>query len=100
MTEIYHMALPTHALREVQVRLKSVINEGQFSLEAESVFCFYYPTHCSGVTEICNIATPAHVLQVLHVRLKAVSNKGHFTQEAETVFRLYRTAQYSGVTGI
>jgi hypothetical protein len=45
------MALPTHALRAVQVRLKSVGNEGYFSLEAEKVFRPYLPSDWSGVTE-------------------------------------------------
>jgi hypothetical protein len=45
------MVLPAHALQPVRVRLKSVSNEGHFTLEAETVFRPYLPYDCSGVTE-------------------------------------------------
>jgi hypothetical protein len=54
------MALAAHALRAVQVRLKSVNNEGHFTLEAEKVLCPYLASHCNGVNEICDIALAGH----------------------------------------
>jgi hypothetical protein len=53
------MALHTHALQLLQGWSKSVSNEGHFTLEAETVFSPYLPSHCSGVTEICHMAIPA-----------------------------------------
>jgi hypothetical protein len=80
------MAVPEHALRAVQVRLKSVSNEGHFIREVETVLHPYLPSHCSGVTEICHISLPDHALQTVHVRFIWVSNEGHFTVKAEIVF--------------
>jgi hypothetical protein len=71
----------------VQVSLKSVSNEGHFTVEAETVFRPYLLSNCSGVNEICNMALPAHVLRAVQVRLKSVSNERHFTLEAEKLFR-------------
>jgi hypothetical protein len=79
------MALPTHSLRAVQVRLKSVSNEGHFTLEAEIFFCPYLPSHCSGVSDIYHIKLPAHVLSRVQVTIKSVSNSEYFTLEAERV---------------
>jgi hypothetical protein len=36
------MVVPAHALNALQLRLKSVTNEGHFSLEAETVFRPYH----------------------------------------------------------
>jgi hypothetical protein len=72
------MALPAHALQAVQVRFKSVGNEGHFTLEAESFIHSYLPTNCSGVIGICLMALPTHALQAANVRVKSVSNEGHF----------------------
>jgi hypothetical protein len=69
----------------MQVKLKTVSNEGHFILEAETVFPPYLPSHCSGATEMCHVALPAHALQSVQVRLSLVSNEGHFTLEAKIV---------------
>jgi hypothetical protein len=61
-------------------------NEGHFTIEAETVFRPYHPTHWFGVTEKRHMELPAHALQAVQVRLIAVSNEGHFTLEAETFF--------------
>jgi hypothetical protein len=63
------MALPAHALRAVQVTLKSLGNERHFTLEARIFYRAYLPSHCSGVTEICLMALSAHALQAVQVRL-------------------------------
>jgi hypothetical protein len=81
------MALPTNALRAAEVMLKSVTNEGHFTLEAEAVSCPYLSSHCSGVTKKCHMALPAKALQTFQDRLKSVSNEGHFTTEAGTFIR-------------
>jgi hypothetical protein len=67
----------------VQVRLKSVSNEGHFTLEAETLLRSYLPLHCRGVTEIYHMALPAHALRAVQVTLKSVGNEGQFTLEAE-----------------
>jgi hypothetical protein len=67
MTEIFHMAFPAHALKQLSVRLASVSNDWHFTLEAETVFRPYFPSHCSGVTEMCHMALPAHALQAVQV---------------------------------
>jgi hypothetical protein len=92
------MALPAHALRAVQVVLKSVGNEVCFTLEAETVFRPYLPSHCSCLNEISHMAPLAHALRAVQVRLKSDSNEGHFTLEAEKVFRPYLATHGSGVT--
>jgi hypothetical protein len=46
------MALPARDLRAVRVRLKSVSNEGLFTLEAETVFRLHLHAHCSRVTNM------------------------------------------------
>jgi hypothetical protein len=56
VTKICHMALLAYSLRSVEFRLKSVSNEVGFTLEAETVFRPYLPSHCCGVTEICHNA--------------------------------------------
>jgi hypothetical protein len=86
VTEICHVALPTYSLCAVEVRLKSVSNEGHINLGAESLFRPYLPSHCSGVTEICNVALTAPALQAVRVRLKSVNIEGHFPLDAETFF--------------
>jgi hypothetical protein len=50
------MEVTPHALQAVQVRLKSVNNEGHFTLEAETVFRMYLLTNCCGFTQISHIA--------------------------------------------
>jgi hypothetical protein len=82
VTEICHVALPAHALRAVEVRLKSVSNEGHFTLAVGTIFLPYLPSHCCGVKEICHVAVPAHALRAVQVRMKLVSNGGYFTLEA------------------
>jgi hypothetical protein len=52
VTEIYHVELRVYVLRAVQVRLKSVNNEGHFTLQVETAFRPDIPSLCSGVTEI------------------------------------------------
>jgi hypothetical protein len=47
---IGHIALLAHAFCSVQVRLKSVGNEGHFTLEAETLFRPHLPYDSSGVT--------------------------------------------------
>jgi hypothetical protein len=84
----------------VQVRSKSVSNEGRLTLEAQKVIRPCIPLHCSGVTETLHMAPPAHVLHAVQVRKKSVGNEGHFTLEAERVFRLYLPLQCNGVTEI
>jgi hypothetical protein len=71
------MTLSANALQAVHVRLISVSNEGHFTLEAETVFRPYLPSHWSGVTKICHMALPAHALLTVQVRLMSVSNEGH-----------------------
>jgi hypothetical protein len=92
------MAVPAHALPAVQVRLKSVRNEGPFTLEAETVFRPYLPSYCSGVTQVYNMELPTHALLALQVRLITESNKGHFILEAQTVFHPYIPSHCSAVT--
>jgi hypothetical protein len=87
VTEIAHVALPTHALDAVQVRLKSFSNEGHFTLAAEKVLRPYLPSHCSGVTEIYHMALAANSLHAGQVTLMSVSFEGHFILASETVFR-------------
>jgi hypothetical protein len=69
VTERCYMALLARALRTVQVRTKSLSNEGHFTLEAETVSRSYIPSHCSGGTEICHMALPAHALRAVKVKL-------------------------------
>jgi hypothetical protein len=45
------MVFNAHALKAVQVRLKSVCKEGHFTLDVETGFRSYLPLHCIGVTE-------------------------------------------------
>jgi hypothetical protein len=45
------VVLSAHALQAVEVSLKFVSNEGQFTLEDETVLRPYLPSNCSGVTE-------------------------------------------------
>jgi hypothetical protein len=97
VTEICHMAITAHALQAVQVRLKSVSNEGHFTFEAETVIRPYHPSHCCGVTEIYHMTLPAHALCAVQDMLKSVSDEGHFTLEAETVFRPYLLSHFGGV---
>jgi hypothetical protein len=98
VTEICHVALPAHALRTLQVRVKSVRNKGHFTLDAETVVFPSVPSHCSGVIEIWHMALPVHALHAVQVRLMSVSNEGYFTLAAETVFRPNLTSHCSGGT--
>jgi hypothetical protein len=63
------MALSAHALRPVQITLKSVSNEGHFTLEAETDFSPYLFSHCSGMTEIWEMALSAQALEAVPVSL-------------------------------
>jgi hypothetical protein len=94
------MASTAHALQEVQVRLKSVGNEGQFTHKAETLFRPCLPSHCSGVTEIYNMPVTAHALRVVQSRVISVGNEGYFTLEDERVSRPYLPSHCSGVTEI
>jgi hypothetical protein len=69
--------------------LKSIRNEGQFTLEAERVLRPSQPSHCKVLTGTAYRALPAYVLHAVQVWLKSDINKGHFTLEAEKVFRPY-----------
>jgi hypothetical protein len=71
----------------VQVKLKSVSNEGHFTLDAETVFLPYLPSLCSGVTEICDMALYTHALLAVQITVKSDSNEVNFTVEAEEIFR-------------
>jgi hypothetical protein len=84
VTEKYHVALPAHGLHAVQFRLKSVSNEGHFTLETETVFLPYPSSHCIGMTEISHVALPDHAPKAMQVWSTSFSNEGHFTREAET----------------
>jgi hypothetical protein len=94
------MALPAHALEVVEVRLKSVNNEGHFTLQVETVFRPHLLSPCSGATEVCDMALHARALRAVQVRLKSVSNEGRFSLEAETVFPPYLPSQCSALTEI
>jgi hypothetical protein len=56
------MLVPARALQAVQDMLKSVDNEGQFTLEAKTIFSPHLAFHCSWVTETSNIALRTHAL--------------------------------------
>jgi hypothetical protein len=56
VSDMYQIDLPAHALRPVHVTLKSVSNEGNFTLEVETLFPQCLTSHCSGVLEICQVA--------------------------------------------
>jgi hypothetical protein len=94
------MALPAHALREGQGRLKSKSNGGHFTIEDEKLFRPYLPSHCSGVTEICHLELPALALRAVNLMLKSVSNVGHFTLETLRVFSPYLVSHWTGITKI
>jgi hypothetical protein len=55
------MALPVHALGAVQAKLKSVSNEGQFTIDATTLSRPYFTLHCIRVTEIHHKTLPAHL---------------------------------------
>jgi hypothetical protein len=74
-------------LRAVEVGLKSVSNEGYFTLEAERVSRPCHPLHWSGVIERCHMALPEHALRAVQCRLKSVSNEGQFTLDSESFLR-------------
>jgi hypothetical protein len=77
VTNICYIALRAHALQSVQVRFKSVTNEGRLTHEAKIVIRLDLPSHFYGVTEICNEALTAHASRPEQVRLKSSSNEGH-----------------------
>jgi hypothetical protein len=79
------MVVSAHAQQAVQVRVKTVSNEGHFTIEAETVFRSYVPSHSSEVTEVSNKALPTCALRAMQVRLRSISNEGRFTIEAETI---------------
>jgi hypothetical protein len=53
----------------VQNGVKSVINEGHVSLDAEIVLRPYLFWHWSSVTEVCNIVLRVHALRPVEVGL-------------------------------
>jgi hypothetical protein len=83
------MVLALHALNKVHVRLKSISNEGDFTLEVETVLRLYCPQDCSGVTELYNMVLRVQALQTVEVKLKTVSKERHFTLEVGTVISPY-----------
>jgi hypothetical protein len=72
----WHMALPAHAVRAVQVGRKSFRNEGHFTHAAETLFRPYLPSHCIWVTELWHMALPENASRAVRVILKSVSKKG------------------------
>jgi hypothetical protein len=78
------------ALQAVQVWLKSVSAEGNFTREAETAFCPYFASHCSGLIQTSCVAATAHWLQEVQVGLKPVINEGHFIREVENFSSLSR----------
>jgi hypothetical protein len=69
------------------VRLKSVSNEGHFTLVAATVFLPYPIWYCRGVTEIYQVTFLVHGYCAVQARLKSVKYVGHFTFEARTLSR-------------
>jgi hypothetical protein len=67
VTQTSNTSLYLHAPLLLLVWSKSVSNEGQFTLEAETVFRRYVASHFSWVTETANIALPPHVAQTMQV---------------------------------
>jgi hypothetical protein len=57
-----HMAPPANALQAEYVSLKSVSNEGHFTLEAETVFRPYVASRFGEVIKNLHLALPAHPL--------------------------------------
>jgi hypothetical protein len=51
------------APQALQIMLKSVSNEGHFTIEAEKVFPPYLASQWSWVKEICNVALAAQALK-------------------------------------
>jgi hypothetical protein len=93
------MVLPAHVLQAMQVRMKSINQEGHFTLEAERLSRPYIPQDFSEVTEKYHMVLPAYALQELRVRLKSVSNEGYFILEVETVIRPMSPRIAVGSTG-
>jgi hypothetical protein len=77
VTETSHLAPTVHSLQAVQVWSKSVINEGNFTLEAETVFPLCLASHCSGLTDTAYHPLLARGLQAVQVWSKSVSNEGY-----------------------
>jgi hypothetical protein len=71
-----NVELHTHALYAVKVWLKSVGNEGYFTLEAETVFRHYLAFHWSGMNKTSNIGLSA--LSAVEVSLKSVGKELYF----------------------
>jgi hypothetical protein len=82
------VTLPAHALLAVHVRLKSVSNEGHLTLDAETVFRPYLPSHSSVVNEICHVVFSAHASHAGQVSSKSDGKEGDFIHEAEIFFVL------------
>jgi hypothetical protein len=91
------LTLPAHALQAEQVRLKSVGNEGHFTLEHETVFRRISPTIAVGLQSFHKVLA-AHMLKAMQRRMNTVGNESHFTLEIETLFRPYLPYDCSGVT--
>jgi hypothetical protein len=83
----------------VEFTLKSVSNDGHFTLGAEAVVSPYLPSHRRGVNEILHMELRAHALPAVEVRLKWIRIEGHFILEALT-FSSYRSLYLCGVTEI
>jgi hypothetical protein len=66
------MVHPAHVLQALQLRLKSVCNEGHLILEAETVFRPYLHWDYSRVTEYYHVVLPALALQAVQIALKSV----------------------------
>jgi hypothetical protein len=72
----------------VHVWLKSISNEGYFTVEAEIVLRVYVALQWSGMNETSNVALHMDSLYAVKVWLKSVSNEGYFIVGAETNFPL------------
>jgi hypothetical protein len=81
----------------LQVWSKSGSNEGQFTLEAETIFRPYLASHCSGLTLKSEMILPRHAPDPMQDWFISVSKEDHFTLEAKTVFCPYLTSRFPGV---
>jgi hypothetical protein len=78
--------------------MKSVINEGHFTLAAGTVFLYYFACECSGVTQTRHVSLPQNAPQPTPVWPKLRISEGHFSLDAGTVFHPYLALFCSGVT--
>jgi hypothetical protein len=81
-----HVILPTHSAQPLYIWSKWGGKEGNFTLEAGTVFHPYLASYCSGVTQISHVALRPLAPQLVHVWSKSGSNNGHFNLKAEKFF--------------